>query len=89
MQDSFANMPDSIFPRDVPTTMPWDGHLPWNIKDFDPLYLPRKMDFMKLTAKEGCLYRMIFRMGDRQDNHIRKIVHNIRDGNRSRGSNHE
>lgn len=59
MQEDFRNMPDSIFPRGVFTTMPWDGHLPWTIKDFGPLYLPRKGDYIKLTAKEGCLYRMI------------------------------
>lgn len=59
MQEDFRNMPDSIFPRGVFSTMPWDGHLPWTIKDFGPLYLPRKGDYIQLTAKEGCIYRMI------------------------------
>ena len=58
-QEDFRNMPDSVFPPDVFATLPWDGHLPWTIKDFGPLYLPRKGDYIRLTAKEGCLYRMI------------------------------
>ncbi len=59
MQDSFANMPDSIFPNFVLTSIPHDSHVPWTIKNLGPLYLPREGDYIKLTAKEGCLYRMI------------------------------
>lgn len=59
MQDSFANLPDSVIPPNILHTMPYDGHFPWTIKNFGPFYLPRKGDLLKLTAKEGCLYRMI------------------------------
>ena len=59
MQDSFAEMPDSVIPPEVLATIPHDGHLPWTIKDFGPLYLPRKGDCVRLSAKEGCLYRML------------------------------
>lgn len=58
-QNHFAQMPDSIFPCYVLNSMPWDGHLPWTIKNLGPLYLPREGDFVRLTAKEGCLYRML------------------------------
>ncbi len=58
-QNQFAQMPDSIFPSFVLNSMPWDGHLPWTIKNFGPLYLPRKGDYVRLSAKEGCLYRML------------------------------
>ncbi len=58
-QDAFHNMPDSVFPPEAFSTLPWDRHFTWTIKDFGPLYLPRKGDYMKLTAKEGCEYRMI------------------------------
>lgn len=59
MQDSFGNMPDSVFPEFSLHCLPYDGHLQWTIKNFGPLYLPRKGDHVKLTAKEGCLYRML------------------------------
>lgn len=59
MQDNFAQMPDSIFPRYVLNSIPYDGHIPWTIKNLGPLYLPRKGDYIRLTAKEGCLYRML------------------------------
>lgn len=59
MQDSFANMPDSVFPPEVLSTIPYDGHLPWTIKNFGPLYLPREGDLIRLSAKEGCIYRML------------------------------
>lgn len=59
MQDKFAQIPDSIFPNHVLYTIPHDEHLPWTIKNLGPLYLPRKGDYIRLTAKEGCLYRML------------------------------
>lgn len=59
MQDNLANIPDSIIPSDVMTAMPHDGHVPWTIKDFGPLYIPRKGDRINLSAKEGCIYRII------------------------------
>lgn len=59
MQDSFEKMPDSVFPEFALHCLPYDGHLPWTIKNFGPLYLPRKGDHVKLTAKEGSLYRML------------------------------
>lgn len=58
-QEDLDNMPDSIFPTEVFVTLPWDEHLPWTIKNFGPLYLPRKGDYMKLSAREGCVYRII------------------------------
>lgn len=59
MQDVFAQMSDCIFPDFVLHSIPHDRHLPWTIKNFGPLYLPRKGDHVKLTAKEGSLYRML------------------------------
>ena len=59
MQDNFSHMPDSIFPRYVLNSIPYDAHMPWTIKNLGPLYLPRKGDYVRLTAKEGCLYRML------------------------------
>lgn len=59
VQEDFHNMQDSIFPTEVFLAFPWDTHMPWTIKNFGPLYLPRKGDYIKLTAKEGCVYKMI------------------------------
>lgn len=59
MQDQFTHIPDSIFPHYALKSIPHDGHLPWTIKNLGPLYLPRKGDYIRLTAKEGCLYRML------------------------------
>lgn len=59
MQDRFADMPDSIFSPEAFSTMPYDGHIPWTIKNFGPLYIPRKGDCIRLSAKEGCIYRVI------------------------------
>lgn len=58
-QEDFRNMPDSIFPAYVMTAMPHDPNVNWTIKNLGPLYLPRKGDRIPLTAKEGCIYRMI------------------------------
>lgn len=58
-QDAFSKMPDHLFPPEVFDTYPHDENLPWTIKNFGPLYLPRRGDFIFLTAKEGCLYKMI------------------------------
>ena len=58
-QEYFQNIPDSVFPDFVLTSMPYDSHINWTIKNLGPLYLPRTGDFMKLTAKEGQIYKMI------------------------------
>lgn len=39
--------------------MPFDGHLPWTIRNMGPLYIPRKGDIIPITAKEACVYRML------------------------------
>ncbi|MDE6521864.1 MAG: signal peptidase I [Muribaculaceae bacterium] len=67
MQDSFENIPDSVFPEFAFHCLPYDGHLPWTIKNFGPLYLPRKGDHVKLTAKEGSLYRMLLEWETRKN----------------------
>lgn len=59
MQDELANMPDSIFPGFVLTSIPHDSHVPWTIKNLGPLYLPRPGDSMSLTAIKGQIYKMI------------------------------
>ncbi|MEZ3551370.1 MAG: signal peptidase I [Muribaculaceae bacterium] len=59
LQKKLAAIPDSMFhPRQL-GAIPRTRHVPWTIKNLGPLYLPRKGDFMKLTAKEGQIYKTI------------------------------
>lgn len=58
-QRQLAAIPDSLFhPRQL-GAIPRTRLVPWTIKNLGPLYLPRSGDFMKLTAKEGQIYKMI------------------------------
>lgn len=59
MQEDLSRIPDENFPHYVLNSIPHDAHLPWTIKNLGPLYLPRKGDFIRLTAKEGCLYKIL------------------------------
>lgn len=58
-QKQLGAIPDSLFhPRQL-GAMPRTRHVPWTIKNLGPLYLPRSGDYLKLTAKEGQIYKMI------------------------------
>lgn len=59
VQEAFSQKPDSQFLDFVLHTIPYDSQITWTIKNFGPLYLPRKGDFIRMSAKEGCLYRML------------------------------
>lgn len=59
LQKRLAGIPDSsLHPRQL-GAMPRIRYVPWTIKNLGPLYLPRPGDFMKLTAKEGQIYKKI------------------------------
>ena len=58
-QDCLRQMPDFLIPNYVMNTMPYDSHFSWTIKNFGPLYIPRKNDLMKITPREATLYRML------------------------------
>ena len=58
-QNALHAMTDSMIWRQALYTMPFDGHLPWTIRNMDPLYIPRKGDIIPITAKEACVYRML------------------------------
>ncbi|WP_256448708.1 MULTISPECIES: S26 family signal peptidase [Proteiniphilum] len=47
-------LPDGVF-----HTFPWDSTLNWNIKDFGPLYIPRKGDKIVLERTNSLLYKKI------------------------------
>lgn len=54
-----GNKTKEMFPEGVYHTFPWDSTLNWNIKDFGPLYIPRKGDKVKLDRKNVLLYKKI------------------------------
>lgn len=47
-------LPDGVF-----HAFPWDSTLDWNIKDFGPLYIPRKGDKIVLDRTNSLLYKKI------------------------------
>ncbi len=59
-QKALSHMPDSLIPVQVMKTLPYDEHLAgWTIKNFGPLYIPRKGDRIIISPKEAVLYRRI------------------------------
>ncbi len=58
-QDDLSRTPDSLLAAGVMEAIPHDAHVGWTIKNLGPLYLPRNGDYIRLAAKEGCIYRMI------------------------------
>ena len=58
-QNALHEMTDSMIWRQALYAMPFDGHLPWTIRNMGPLYIPRKGDIIPITAKEACVYRML------------------------------
>ena len=54
-QDRLSVTPDSLL-LDALYVFPYD-HI-WTIKNFGPIYIPRKGDVIRIRPKEGCLYRI-------------------------------
>lgn len=50
--------PDSAIWQPLLATIPFDEHFPWTIKNFGPMYIPRKGDMMEVTAYEARLYQI-------------------------------
>jgi len=51
--------PIELLPRGVYNTFPWDSVLKWNIKNFGPLYIPRKGDSIILDRTNTLIYKKI------------------------------
>lgn len=52
-----SRMSREMMPDGVYHTYPWDSTLNWNIKDFGPLYIPRKGDRITLDRVNSILYK--------------------------------
>lgn len=58
-QQALGNLPVDMFPTFVYNTFPNDSLLNWNIKNFGPLYIPKKGDRVSLNRINALLYKKI------------------------------
>ena len=58
-QLALNDKPENTFPEGVYNTFPWDSTMNWNIKNFGPLYIPKKGDNIKLNRTNALLYKKI------------------------------
>ncbi|WP_019539957.1 signal peptidase I [Proteiniphilum acetatigenes] len=58
-QLALSDKPIELLPRGVYNTFPWDSVLNWNIKNFGPLYIPRKGDSIILDRTNILIYKKI------------------------------
>ncbi|WP_286844852.1 signal peptidase I [Petrimonas sulfuriphila] len=58
-QLALSGKPEDAFPEGVYNTLPWDTVLNWNIKDFGPIYIPKKGDRIILDKANALLYKKI------------------------------
>ena len=58
MQERLEHTPDSLlWPWSLPT-IPHHEHFRWTIRNFGPMYMPRKGDIVKVTPYEAILYNI-------------------------------
>lgn len=58
-QDYLNSIPDDKLDEWIKYTIPYDHRYPWNIRNFGPIYVPRKGDVMRLDAKALLFYAKI------------------------------
>ena len=58
-QDRLETVPDDAYDFAGMAVYPFDERVGWTFKHMGPLYIPRKGDIMKLTAKEGTVYKSL------------------------------
>lgn len=60
MQHKLAHRADSVLKGyDVYDVAPFDEHFQWTIKDWGPLYVPRKGDVIRLKSRDVVLYKKV------------------------------
>ena len=58
-QRELASMTDSmVYPASL-RTIPFDEHFDWTIRNFGPMYIPRKGDVIRISPYEATLYRLL------------------------------
>ena len=58
-QRRFRQTPDSVLPKEILNTFPFDAHFGYTIRNLPHIYIPRKGDVIRLTPEVGTYYRII------------------------------
>lgn len=58
-QRELAAMTDSMVYAPSLRTIPFDEHFDWTIRNFGPMYIPRKGDVIRISPYEATLYRLL------------------------------
>jgi signal peptidase I len=58
-QEKVSCREDASFAEDIYRTFPQDSLINWNIKDFGPLYIPKKGDVLPLNRTRYLLYKKL------------------------------
>ncbi|SFL52033.1 signal peptidase I [Porphyromonadaceae bacterium KH3CP3RA] len=58
-QRALSGKPIELLPKGISNAFPWDSALNWNIKNFGPLYIPKKGDSIMLDRTHALLYKKI------------------------------
>ncbi len=70
-QRLLSQTPDSLIPPEAFHTLPYDKHLSnWTIKNFGPLYIPRKGDKITITPGIAVIYRKILEWEQKGKLHV-------------------
>lgn len=58
-QRRFRQTPDSVLPKEILNTFPFDAHFGYTIRNLPHIYIPRKGDVIRLTPEVGTYYRIV------------------------------
>ena len=58
-QERLTALTDTLIFPPLLTTIPFDGHFTWTIRNLGPLYIPRRGDIVRITPAEATLYHRI------------------------------
>jgi len=57
-QEIFSQTPDSLLPREILNTFPFDVHFPYTTKNLPRIYVPRKGDVVCMNPEFASYYKM-------------------------------
>ena len=82
-QKALSNLPDSVISPAAMRAIPFDDHMPeWTIKNFGPLYIPRKGDLVRVTPRMAALYKILLEYELGKQVSINWTTHKVLAGNR-------
>ncbi len=57
-QEKFSQTPDSLLPREILNTFPFDDHFPYTTKNLPHIYVPRKGDVVSVNPTFAAYYKL-------------------------------